>query len=167
MGKLEALNAELEKIRNALMAKPEEEDEEKEENEAELQQMVLETIAGAIQTLGESITTANAEQLSKLDESTTAQVIEIQSGIRKIAEALTRSREINVQVDMPDTISMEVKSLTEAVRGIQPTVVVESEKPNLPLQFDIRRDRNGYMTSVIAREYEQEPAETEIEVEIE
>lgn len=151
MGKLDKVNQALEAIRESSRPQaPEPPD------SGELQREVLSGISAAISALGEAVNSVTKEQLKKLDESTTAQVIEIQIGIRKLVEAL-KPQETKVEVTVPP---LDVQPIADAVGALEPTVVVQDKPSTLPIQFDINRNSSGFMTSVVARPYEEKKSPT-------
>jgi len=153
MGKLDALAEGLERLKN-----PQEEPEPPPQD-IEVQGEQLNAITLAVSSLGTSLEKTTKEQCEKLDESTTAQVIEIQSGLRKLVkaiEALAKGQGNSMTLAVKaqaESLQGAIAELTTAIGGIstpQSKVIVEQPAP-APVQFDIERDRNGYIATVIAR----------------
>jgi hypothetical protein len=134
-------------------------DEPPEITDTDIQGGHLKCISESIEAMGESLKDTSTEQLTKLEDATTAQVIEIQVGLRKLVKAIgdaSKGQDKRLESSIKsqgDALQTAIGSLVEAVSSIEHTIVVEP--PVIPalvaIQFDIERNNQGYMTTVIAR----------------
>jgi hypothetical protein len=134
-------------------------DEPPEVTDTDIQGGHLKCISESIEAMGESLKDTSTEQLTKLEDATTAQVIEIQVGLRKLVKAIgdvSKGQDKRLESSIKsqgDALQTAIGALVEAVSSIEHTIVVEP--PVIPalvaIQFDIERNNQGYMTTVIAR----------------
>jgi hypothetical protein len=134
-------------------------DEPPEITDSDIQGGHLKCISESIEAMGESLKDTSTEQLTKIDESTTAQVIEIQVGLRKLVKAIgdaSKGQDKRLESSIKsqgEALQASIGTLVEAVSSIEHTIVVEPPVIPAPvaIQFDIERNNQGYIASVIAR----------------
>jgi len=122
-------------------------------SDIELQCSHMVEIAKAVVGLGEEMQESSKIQTGAIDELTTAQVIEIQSGLRAIVRTMD-----NIAKGQAKTAEAAAKTHTQTIDSAVGKIVTALERPEKTVvidqrgtvKFDIHRDRNGYMESVTA-----------------